>query len=409
MTTMAPFNLRQIRAFLAVQEQSSVTGAAEYLCRSQTSVTKSIQDLERNIGSPLFDRTPKGMSLTAFGEVLLPRAKHAAEAFSEASGLIPPLMARRSSGTRRFFNMDVSDKWIAAFLATADHQNVASAATSLDVSPAAISSSLRKLEESLCLPLFERVPNLIITTNFGYDLARYIKLALSYLRSAQDELLNLKGVRSGNVVVGTLPLLRTLVVPRAILRLVKEHSYVDISTIEGSYDALVAALRCGDIDFMVGALRDLRDEEELIEEHLFDDHLSVIVRQGHPLADLDEVHWTDIIRYGWVLPREGTPTRTLFADAISRRGLSVPEHVIETSSLVTLRGLLLESDRITVLSRHQIHFDEHHGMLKALPFELKETSRSLGITRRTHSTPSPAAELLIKEIRKVAEEVKAAL
>ena len=406
---MTPFNVRQIRAFLAVHKQSSVTRAAQYLCRSQTSVTKSIQDLERNIDAQLFDRTPKGMSLTAYGRVLLPRAEDAAKAFSEASGLIPPLMAKRSSGTQRFFNMDVSDKWLAAFLATVDHQNIASAASSLEVSPATISSSVRKLEESLCLPLFERVPNVIAPTNFGNELARYVKLALSHLRSAQDELLSLKGVHSGKVVVGTLPLLRTLVVPRAILRLIGKHSYVDVSTLEGRYDALVAALRCGDIDFMVGALRYLSDEEELIEEQLFDDHLSVIVRKGHPLADLDEVHWTDIIGYGWVLPRIGTPTRTLFEEAIFRRGLPVPEHVIETSSLVTLRGLLLESDRITVLSRHQIHFDEHYGILTALPFELKETSRTLGITRRIHSTPSPAAELLIREIHAVAEEIKAAL
>lgn len=406
---MPSFSFRQIRTFLAVQEHSSVTGAAKSLCRSQTSVTKSIQDLERNVGAQLFDRTPKGMSMTAYGKVLLPRAQEAARAFNEARGLVPPLTTQRSSGTQRFFNMDVSDKWIAAFLATANHQNFASAASSLNISSAAICSSVRKLEESLGFSLFERIPNLIIRTNIGNELVRYVKLAMSHLRHAQDELSSLKGVQSGRVAIGTLPLLRTLVVPRAILRLTEKHSYVDISTIEGHYDGLVAALRCGDIDFMVGALRGLPDEEELEEELLFDDHLSVITRKGHPLNNQQEVHWTDIIRYGWVLPRVGTPTRTLFEKAIFRRGLPVPEHVIETSSLVTLRGLLLESDRITVLSRHQIHFDEQYGMLTALPFHLEEASRSLGITRRAHSSPSPAAELLIREIRMVVEEVKSTL
>jgi LysR family transcriptional regulator of gallate degradation len=199
------------------------------------------------------------------------------------------------------------------------------------------------------------------------------------------------------------------VVPRAILRLIEKHSYVDISTLEGHYDGLVAALRCGDIDFIVGALRGLPDAEELEEELLFDDHLSVITRQGHPLDNQQEVHWKDIIRYGWVLPRTGTPTRSLFEKAVFSRGLPVPEHVIETSSLVTLRGLLLESDRITVLSRHQIQFDEQYGMLTALPFHLEEATRPLGITRRANSTPSPAADLLTREIRGVVKEIQATL
>jgi LysR family transcriptional regulator of gallate degradation len=403
---MNPLSVRHIRTFLEVQEHSSITGAARRLCRSQTSVTKSIQDLERSVDAPLFDRTAKGMSLTAYGKVLLPRAQEAARAFSDARGLVPPLTVERSSGTQRFFSMDVSDKWIAAFLATADHQNIASAAASLGVSTAAISSSVRKLEESLGLALFERVPNRVIASSFGKDLARYVKLALSYLRHAQDELLSLKGVHSGRVAIGTLPLLRTLIVPRAILRLIENHSYVDVSTLEGHYDALIAALRCGDIDFIVGALRGLPEGEELEEELLFDEYLSVIARKGHPLDHKKQVRWTDLTRYGWVLPRAGTPTRTLFEKAIFRRGLPVPEHVIETSSLVTLRGLLLESNRIAALSRHQIHFDEQYGMLTALPFDLKEASRPLGITRRTHSTPSPAAVLLMQEIRTVVAELK---
>ena len=204
--SMLPFSLRQIRAFLSVQEHASVTGAANALCRSQTAVTKSIQDLERSLGVPLFDRTPKGMSLTAFGEVLLPRAQEAVAAFNEARGLVPPLTAKQSSGMQRYFNMDVSDKWIAAFLATADHQNIYSAAASLDISAAAVSSSVRKLEESLGFSLFERVPNVVLPTTIGREMVRYVKLALSHLRHAQDELLSLKGVQRGRVAIGTEPL-----------------------------------------------------------------------------------------------------------------------------------------------------------------------------------------------------------
>ena len=100
-----------------------------------------------------------------------------------------------------------------------------------------------------------------------------------------------------------------------------------------------------------------------------------------------------------ILPRRGTPTRELFERAVSLRGLKVPPHVVETSSLVTLRGLLLESDRITILSRHQVLIEEQCGLLAVLNFELHGTARPIGITIRRRGSMSPAAALLAQEIR----------
>jgi LysR family transcriptional regulator of gallate degradation len=64
-----------------------------------------------------------------------------------------------------------------------------------------------------------------------------------------------------------------------------------------------------------------------------------------------------------------------------------------------LRGLLLESDRVTILSRHQILFEEQCGLLAVLTFELNGTARAIGITRRRRGSVSPAAALLADAIR----------
>jgi LysR family transcriptional regulator of gallate degradation len=100
---MQEIGIRQARVFLAVADCQSVTRAARVLSRSQTSVTKSLHDLERQIGEKLFDRTSKGVRLTAFGECLLKRAQEAAEAFAAAGQLVPPASLQRSTGTARFF------------------------------------------------------------------------------------------------------------------------------------------------------------------------------------------------------------------------------------------------------------------------------------------------------------------
>ena len=401
---MHSIGIRQARVFLAVADALSVTRAAKALNRSQTSVTKSLHDLEHQLGVELFDRSSKGVSLTAFGECLLPRAREAAEAFARAGELVPPAAIQQSSSTARFFRMDVSDKWLDAFLSTFEHQNIAAAAEHLQLTPAAISSSLRKLEDTLHTVLFERTPNAIIPSAFGKSLANHVKLARSHLRHACDELAGLQGVNTGRLTVGTLPFVRTIIVPRAINHMLEAHPYLDVSTVEGPYDDLVAGLRCGDIDIMVGALRGNSADRDLTEEEILDDNLSAVVRAGHPLLEQRDLRWQDLLQYQWVLPRRHTPTRALFESAIIEHGLTVPPHMIETSSLVMLRGLLLESDRITILSRHQIRFEEQTGLLAALPFELSGTGRPIGLTYRKNGSLSPAATLFAEEVRAAAAE-----
>lgn len=400
---MQVIGIRQARVFLAVAECQSVTRAARALNRSQTSVTKSLHDLERQIGEKLFDRSSKGVSLTAFGACLLKRAAEAAAAFAAAGELVPPASLQHSTGTARFFRMDVSDRWLDAFLAVAEHQSVSAAAEHLRLTPAAVSSSLRKLEDTLNTSLFERTPTAIIPSVFGRALSRYVKLARSHLRSAGDEISGLRGVKRGHLVVGTLPLVRTIIVPKAIARLLEEHSYLDVSTVEGPYDDLIAGLRCGDIDLVIGALRGNVADRDLLEEPVFNEGLSAIARAGHPLVRQSRVEWQQLLDYQWILPRRGTPTRRLFEKAILGRGLQLPAHVIETSSLVMLRGLLLESDRVTILSRHQIRFEEQAGLLATLPFELGGTERPIGMTRRRTGAMSPAAELFTEQVRAAAE------
>ncbi|HZD54558.1 MAG TPA: LysR family transcriptional regulator [Woeseiaceae bacterium] len=399
---MQQIGIRQAKIFLAVADSLSVTRAAGLLNRSQTSVTKSLQELEQQLNVTLFERSSKGVSLTVFGECLLGHAREAAAELATAAEQAEPGVTGRSAGMARLRGMDVSDRWLDAFLMTAERQDPAAAAEHLGVTSAAISLSLRKLEEALGVSLFERTPQACMPSAVGRHLVRYVKLARSHLRIASDELAGLQGARRGRVAVGTLPFVRTIIVPRAITRLTRAHPCLDVSTVEGPYDDLAAALRCGDIDLMVGALRGEAADKDLLEERILDESLSIVARAGHPLSRRVAVQWQDLLAYDWILPRRGTPTRELFERSVARQGQEGPPHVVETSSLVTLRGLLLESDRITILSRHQILFEEQCGLLAVLGFELIGTARPIGITRRRRGSLSPAARLLADEIRSAA-------
>ncbi|MEU3572077.1 LysR family transcriptional regulator [Kitasatospora sp. NPDC036755] len=64
--------LRQLRVFEAVAAHRTVAGAAVALGLAPASVSEQVSTLERSLGTELFDRAPRGMTLTPAGERLLP-------------------------------------------------------------------------------------------------------------------------------------------------------------------------------------------------------------------------------------------------------------------------------------------------------------------------------------------------
>ena len=66
--------LRDLRIFSAVAEHRSMAKAAAALGVAQPSISEVISDLEHNYRVKLFDRSPRGVQLTAYGEALLKRS-----------------------------------------------------------------------------------------------------------------------------------------------------------------------------------------------------------------------------------------------------------------------------------------------------------------------------------------------
>ncbi|QID19205.1 LysR family transcriptional regulator [Nitrogeniibacter mangrovi] len=69
--------LYHLRTFVTVAEEGHLTRAAERLFTSQPAISAHVKALEEELGVTLFDRTPKGMQLTAAGAQLLVKAQRA--------------------------------------------------------------------------------------------------------------------------------------------------------------------------------------------------------------------------------------------------------------------------------------------------------------------------------------------
>ncbi len=67
--------LRELRYFLAVAQEQNITKAAEYLYITQPSLSKQMQNLEKEVGRPLFIRGNRKIQLTDTGMLLKKRAE----------------------------------------------------------------------------------------------------------------------------------------------------------------------------------------------------------------------------------------------------------------------------------------------------------------------------------------------
>lgn len=400
-------SLRHLKAMLYVAKYRNLTKAANTLNRSQTAITKAISELEGVLGVELFDRSSTGMEPTAHGNILARRVERVAAEFNAAGETYLNYKKGGQQHNNPIFSMEISYKRLASVIALHDSKDIGATANILGITRAAVYSSLRQIEGFLGLPIFERSPYGFSSTAYCNVLVRHIKLAFSQLRHAMDELASLNGVMAGHLVVGTLPYTRTFLTPRAINRVLVEYPNLKISTEEGPYALLETKLRSGELDLIVGAIRPTDTNNDLVTEQLFTDHLSVIVRKGHPLVNKAVISFTELQKYSWVLPAANTPSRKIFDTLLENESLDPPSYMVETSSLSNVRGLLLDSDRLALLSEHQIYYEKKYGLLTALPLELQDSHRPIGVTMRAHTPPSPSAALFLDCLKIVSEELLA--
>src|ERR1700691_5990414 len=77
--------LRHLRYFVGVGEEQHFGRAAERLHVAQPALSRQIQDLEKEIGFPLFERLPRGVKLSAAGKLFLEDSRRILAEVQEAA------------------------------------------------------------------------------------------------------------------------------------------------------------------------------------------------------------------------------------------------------------------------------------------------------------------------------------
>jgi len=390
-------NPRHLRAFTAVAQAGSIARAASSLHRVPSSVTHAIKELESGLGVALFERRPHGMLLTEFGNILLIRARNVFQEMQTAR----QLMQAQASGLNAkaaVFDLNMGKLRLRTFVELIKHGHMGAAANALGISQPSVSQTLRDMECSLGVALVCRQPSGMVASPCGLLLATHLQHALTEIERTQEDMLSLRQGLTGHVRVGTLSLGRTRLLPRAILRTLRMHPMICVSTMEGSFEHLAALLRSAEIDFILGGIRPFAHMAGLTVCPVASSRISLLARRGHPWQQLKSQSAHLLTQAAWILPPPGTWTRTSLQASLAACRLPPPRVAVETADVTLIKALLRDSDMLTAASSLLFQHELETGELLELPVKLPAPVRDIGIIRRTGSVPGTAAQLLMNAI-----------
>ncbi len=381
-------NLRHLRVLLAVADEASITGAAERFKVSQPAVTQMLRKLEEQAGGPLFDRTSRGFVLNERGAVLAARLGRAFAQLDAALAQISP----RLTGL-------VTSGQLQALIAVHDTSSFTLAAKALDRAQPTVHRAVSQLEQEVGAPLFERTAHGLIPSRACGALVPRARLALSELDQADMELGEFDGTETGRIVIGTLPLSRSVLLPRALAAFRQARPKIRISVLDGTHDMLLAGLRRGDIDIMLGALRSQAPAPDVRQEALFQDRFAVVARPGHPLVGKGPICTSQLRCFPWIVPGPGTQLRHQFEALFRRSELPLPESLIEAGFILLIREYLDLSDALAFTSGRQAAPELDRRYLVQLPLAETLPLREIGLTLREGWLPTRAQQLMLDCLR----------
>ncbi|MCQ0969769.1 LysR family transcriptional regulator [Paracoccus sp. TK19116] len=381
-------NLRHLRVCLAAADTGSITRAAEQGLVSQPAVTQAIAGLEIQAGGPIFERSPQGLFVTERGDLLLRRARRALALIDGALSDISPRAARIVSASQ-----------LQALIAVAEAENFSLAARRLGLSQPTVHRAVAQIEREADRKLFQRTSHGVVPTPACQAITRAAQLALAELTQAEADLADFDGREVGRIVIGALPLSRSVLLPRALAAFRRLRPTLPVTVIDGRYDDMLASLRRGDIDLMVGALRDPAPIGDVVQERLFDDRLVILSRPDHPLQEEVPPDLNALATWPWAVPARGTPTRAQIDTVFAAMPDEGPASIIETGSLLLMRGLLSQGDFLACLSRVQAAAEIESGAVAPLRVAIDWPARPIGLTVRQDWLPTRAQVQLVQALR----------
>jgi LysR family transcriptional regulator of gallate degradation len=373
-------SIRHLKVFDSVGQLHGVRRASEECHLSQPAVTQAIAKLEEQMGVTLLERRASGSYLNEFGIIFHRRTQRLFAQFEQALVALgvpsTPIPISRIAGR-------ISKTQIRSLISIVENGSFAQAARALDVSQTSLQRAARDLERNLRTPLYAQTASGIVATPAATEFARKVKLALREIQWGIEEVEAARGNIGGEIVIGAMLLAGSVMLASVINEFVSAYPNANVRILNGNADDMLRYLRTGDVDVVIGLLREPAPDD-LVHQGLAETPYVVVARHGHPLNQKTQITLDDLAAYEWIIGTPGATRRIRFDKLFA--GRHRPQARIATCSLPTIRLLLTQSDRLTLLTSYELIYEE--DALTAVPFGPIEPVPTIGLTTRENWLPT---------------------
>jgi DNA-binding transcriptional LysR family regulator len=295
-----------------------------------------------------------------------------------------------------------------AFATIVESGSLGRAAEALHITQPALSRAIRRLEEQVGAPLFERHSRGMHLTAVGEALLPHAILLRREAEQAREEIDALRGLARGTIRVGAVGSIASLVLPLAVSGVLSKWPNLRVQIIEGVWDRLADALVKREIDLALSMAVPDTDEITAIADCRWEDASYVVAAVSHPLRSKPDLTLADTVAERWAIPPRGTGPFEQMHRVFADHGLDPPNVVVETRSITALKSLVERSGFLSWMASTMYITESKAGVFDTLCVPGGVARRTLtAFKRRQGILPSPAVKLL-EQLRQLTAEGRSA-
>lgn len=281
----------------------------------------------------------------------------------------------------------VTLKQLRALRAVAEYGSITAAADALSLTPPAVHTQLRTLEENLGCTLLDRSPagGAQLTTE-GRAVLDADTSIVAALESCAQKLRAYREGRTGVVVLGVVSTGKYFA-PQLVAGLRDAFPDIEVILKVGNRDSTITALQQRSIELAIMGRppRVPPLHSEPIGEH---PHV-MIASPNHPLAAVRGIAPQDLLAQTFIAREQGSGTRILMTRYLDRIGDGMPYRLVEMESNETIKQAVLANLGIAMISQHTVTEELRSGRLVALDADTLPIRRQWYLLHRVDLDMTP--------------------
>lgn len=272
--------------------------------------------------------------------------------------------------------------------------SIREAARQLHIASSAINRQLLQLEDTLGMPLFERLPQGLELTAAGEAFARHVQNVFQDERRLSQELGQLQGLQRGPLHVMAVEGLCSDLLPRVLARLYARHPGLSVQLHTGGSAATAQAVRTGDAD--VGLGFSIAADDELQACCLRRDPIGAVLSPDHALAGRTTLSLAECAQVSpLILPVPSLSLHALLAPLLQRLPVGT-KVLLETASLDLAKRMAQQGLGIAFQSRWGLEQEIAQRQLVHVPLHAPAPVWcELGVYVRARRSLPPAVTALV--------------